>query len=158
MRIIAIALIVSLLFASAGFSQDPSPKAPAWSVLNSIQIGQKLQVDAKDGKSIKGQLDKISEASLQLTVKGQTRTIQSNEIQRIYILRGRSIGKGIAIGAAVGAGGGAAVGAAAGKDDEWFGIIVLGCALIGFVAGLLTGFGLGLRQKKDLVYEAPPVR
>jgi hypothetical protein len=161
MKPVATLVILSLIFASAGFAQDRSLNAPTWSVLNSIAVGQSLQVDMKEGKSIKGRLDKISNAALELTVDGKAFSCQSDHIKRIYVLRERSIGRKTIIGAAVGAGGGAAFGAIVGRGDSWMfphGYWTAVSAAVGLMIGAITGLALGSRQKKDLVYEATPIK
>jgi hypothetical protein len=161
LRTIAVLLLFSLVLEPIGFAQDQSSNAPTWSVLNSMPVGQKLQVDAKEGKSIRGTLDGIGDNALEMTVDGKAVSLKSEQIRRIYILRGRSVTKRALIGMAAGAGGGAAVGGIAARKDNWIisqGAVIAAFAGAGAVIGALTGLALGMRQKKDLVYEAAPVR
>jgi hypothetical protein len=156
MKTIAAFTIFSLFLASVGMAQDAVSSAPGWSVLSSLHIGQKLQVNTKDGKSKKGTLDKMTDAGLTLIVKDKTFNFQSSEIDKIYVIRGRSIARRTLIGAGIGAGGAAAIGAIAGRNDTWFG--PAGAAAIfaagGLIIGSIVGFAMGVPQKKDLVYEA----
>jgi hypothetical protein len=119
MKALAILTIFSLLVAPAGFAQENSRVAQTWNALGSIKPGQKLQIETKDNNSIKGRLESASGSNLKLTVNGKALVYQSDQIKRVYLLRGRSIGKRMLVGAAVGAGGGAAIGAIAGRADTW---------------------------------------
>ena len=156
MKTIAAITIFSLFLASVGMAQDGVSSTPSWSVRSSLHIGQKLQVNTKDGKSKKGTLDKITDMGLTLIAKDKSFNFQSNEIDKIYILRGRPIARRTLLGAGIGAGGAAAIGAIAGRHDTWFG--PAGAAAIfavgGLIIGSLVGFSMGVSQKRDLVYEA----
>ena len=156
MKTIAAITIFSLFLASVGMAQDGGSSAPSWSVRSSLHIGQKLQVNTKDGKSKKGTLDKITDSGLTLIAKEKSFSFQSSEIGKIYILRGRSIGKRTLIGGGIGAGGAAAIGGIAGRNDTWFGPAGVAAffAVGGLIIGSLVGFTMGVSQKKDLVYEA----
>jgi hypothetical protein len=156
MKFLAVVIIFSLLFASIGSAQESSLNARPWSVLSSISIGQNLQLDTKDGRSIKGKLDRITDSSLEMTVKGKSFICHSGDIKRIYVLRGRPVARRTLIGAVVGGGGGAVIGAVITRNDDWFGPAFGAAVLggVGLVIGSVIGLGFGLRQKKDLVYEA----
>jgi hypothetical protein len=158
MKAIAALTIVSLFLASVASAQDGGSNAPGWSVRSSLHIGQKLQVNTKDGKSKRGTLDSLTDTDLTLIEKGKSFNFQSGDIDKIYVLRGRSVAKKMLIGAGVGGGGGAVIGAIAGRNDDWFGpggmAAILG--LGGLIIGSLVGFAMGVSQKKDLVYEANP--
>jgi hypothetical protein len=158
MKTIAVITIFSLFLASAGMAQDGVSSAPNWSVRSSLHIGQKLQVNTKDGKSKKGTLDKITDAGLTLIAKEKTFSFQSGDIDKIYVFRGRPIASRTAIGAVVGGGSGALFGAIAGRNDDWFGPAAwaLVCGGAGLIIGSIVGFATGVSRKKDLVYEANP--
>jgi hypothetical protein len=160
MKTIAAITIFSLFLASVGMAQDGVSSAPNWSVRSSLQIGQKLQVNTKDGKSKKGTLAKITDTGLTLVTKEKSFSFQSSDIDKIYVLRGRPIASRTLIGAGVGAGGGALIGAIAGRNDNWFGpgFVAAMFGAGGFIIGSIVGFATGVSRKKDLVYEANPVR
>jgi hypothetical protein len=158
MKTIAVLTILALLFASAGIAQDGFAGAPDGRVFNSIHIGQKLQVNTKDGKSISGKLEKCTDTGLTLNAKGKSLSFQTADIDTIYLLRGRPIVKRTLIGAGVGGGSGAVAGAIITRNDSWFGP-AFGAAIlggVGIIIGSIIGCASGISQKKDLVYEANP--
>jgi hypothetical protein len=158
MKTIAALTIFSLFLASVGMTQDDLSNASSGSVFKSIRIGEKLQVNTKDGKSKTGKLDKLMDAGLTLIAKEKSFSFPTADIDRIYIIRGRPILKRTLIGAGIGMGGGAVTGAIITRNDAWFGP-AFGAALlggVGLIMGTIIGLATGVSQKKDLVYEANP--
>lgn len=163
LKLIAIALAVSLLFPSFALPMQLTPQASEWIIVKSIPQGQYLLIQLKTGKNIKGALRSATESDLELLVKGSPVRIGIAEVLRIYRVRGRQMVKGALIGAAVGAGAGAVTGAATYRKSGWldfgrgFNAAVGGGA--GLVIGTVTGLLIGVFwHKKNLVYEASPAR
>jgi hypothetical protein len=150
MNMTAALIIFSLCLATAGYSQDVLLNTHDWNILKSIPTGRQLQVNTKNGKSISGILDKITDTSLLLTTKEESFSLQSNEVANVYVLGGRPIAKRTLIGAGVGTGVGATIGLISGRGDSLVG--ALGGSL-GLVIGSITGLVQGLSKKKGLVYE-----
>jgi hypothetical protein len=158
MKTIAALTIFALFFTSVGMAQDGLSSASSASVFNSIRVGQKLQINTKDGKSISGKLDKLMDTGLTVISKGISFSFQTADIDKIYVLRGRPIVKRTLMGAGVGGAGGAVTGAIITRNDAWFGP-AFGAAILGgmgIIIGSIFGLAAGISQKKDLVYEANP--
>jgi hypothetical protein len=160
MRKTALILICALIWPLNVIAQQPPTTAPGWSVLESTLAGRNVQVELNSGKSIKGKLEAITDSALELSAKGARSTCRYGDIRRIYVLRGRPAARNTLIGAAVGGGAGAAFGAVVGRNDDWFGpgLFAAVFAGIGAVIGSVVGFFMGVRQHKDLVYDAAPAR
>ena len=160
MKSVAMSLIIYLTFPSLSVALDPSPPQTDWAILKSIAPGQPLQLDTTAGKSVVGPLERVTDSTLEVRVHGSVSVIQATEVARVYVLRERRAGKSTLIGMAIGGGSGAAVGAIAGARDNFFGpgAWVGTLTAAGVLVGGLIGIGVGSRQKKELVYEAPGVR
>lgn len=158
MKPMALLLMISLFILSLGLAQELQSKNERPRYLDPKYVGKNLQIDTKEGKRIKGRLDRISDAELQLTAKGRSIQCSFGNIQRIYVLHGRSVGRNMLLGGAVGAGGGAVLGTATGGDDKWLGrgAMAAGFAMVGGLIGSIVGVVSGLHQKKELVYIAAP--
>jgi hypothetical protein len=160
MKSVATLMILSLCFATAGYSQDLSSNAQSWSILRSIPVGQDLLVKTKEGKSINGRLDRITDTSLALTAEGGTFSLNSSEVAKVYVFRGKPVVSRTLIGASIGTLAGGGIGLAAGNENDiggrWMGAAVGGG--VGLVIGSVTGLALGLSKKKELVYEANATR
>jgi hypothetical protein len=119
-------------------------------------MGGKMDVRLKDRSKAEGVLTGTSESGLTLVNKTKTISIERANIQRLYLVRGRSTSTAVAIAAGVGAGGGAVVGAAATRNDSWFrGPAILVIAAVGAIAGAVTGLIIGrTHNNRLLIYEA----
>lgn len=161
-KLISFALILCLslpVVAAAGQSNSPSTD---WSAVQSVPLGDKLNVKLKDGKKVEGRLRSVSDTTLTLDRGNRTSDFDRNSIARVqrYVSNsvGKSIGKSTAIGAGVGFGAGAGLGLAAGQYEDIetaslvgiFGAIGAGLgAAIGAIAGAASATG----RKKVLVYQ-----
>jgi hypothetical protein len=149
MKMIAL-ILFSLCLVTVGYSQDSPFNTQDWNILKSISIGRQLQVKTKEGKSVIGILNNVTDTSLSLTAKVGSFSFGSSEVANVYVLRGRPIAKRTWMGAGVGTGGGALLGLISGRDliGAFFG------GGLGLVAGSVAGFAFGLSKEKELVYEA----
>lgn len=132
-----------------------------WTAVTTVPSGQRLVIELRTGKKVKGEFGSASETTVTVARGKNTQDINRSDIRKIYRENGVSAGKSTLIGTAIGGGTGAVLGAAAGGcDPQSFCIIdrggvagILGVA--GAIGGAITGFVVGkLRQKKVLIYEA----
>jgi hypothetical protein len=160
MKSITALIIGTLCLVTAGYPQDIPLNTQGWNILKSIPLGQQLQVNTKESKSISGKMEKITDTSLVLTTKEGIFSFQSIDVAKVYILRGRPIAKRTLIGTAAGTGVGGAIGYITGKDDAMFGRGFSAAAGggLGLVIGSVTGLVLGLSKNKSLVYETIPAQ
>jgi hypothetical protein len=159
MKSVAAFLVSCLAFPSLCVPLDSLPQNN-WALVQSIGQGQSIQVTTKAGKSVTGQVERVTESALQLKAGGKVQIIQASEVARVYVVRGRRMGKGTLIGVAVGGGAGVAVGAAIGSSDDWFGpgVWIGTMAAVGVLVGGLIGMAIGSKKKKELVYDSAIVR
>lgn len=158
-------LIALILMLVSAFTYTPLVAAQAstgkqgWSAVRTLPAGTKLQVKMKSGETIEGELSSASDTALTISRKSRQSELERAQIQKIYRVGGRSVGKATLIGLGVGAGVGAAVGAgvSAGSTHESGEaaqpVLALGAggAIVGAVAGLVTGL---LGRKRVLIYES----
>jgi hypothetical protein len=85
-----------------------------WTTVTALQPPQKLIVELKSGKTVKGEFSSASDSGLTLVRGNKMENIDRTEIRKIYQNGGTSATKSTLIGAAVGGGGGSVLGAAAG--------------------------------------------
>ena len=155
--IISVALMASLLLSSVSVTAQRSPGD--WSALQSITADTKLSVKLKTGKTADGTFKSVSDASLTLTTKNGPVDLKRDEIASVYEITRKSATKSTMIGLGVGAGVGAALGAAAASNDnqdfdKLDQAALAGLVVIGSVAGTVTGYFLGRRSKKVLLYQS----
>ena len=155
MKQLALFLICCLLIPPCASAQSSKTD---WAILQSLDAGQSILVQAASDHSLKGQFRRVTDSSLDFSVNGKDVELRSADVSRVYLLRGRQFLKGTLIGAAVGTAGGAGIGALGGRGSKF----ILGqgeCAAIGAALGFILGSIVGLavgssRHKKELVYEA----
>ena len=159
-RTLAVLMVVFTLFmnsTTAMAQQVPSD----WSRVTATSSGEKISVELKDGKKMKGRLRSVSDSMLTLDRGSKTTDVSRDSIARVYRMEGaagKSVGKAAAIGAVIGGGTGVGVGiASGGYEDKSRGEIapVLGAVGAGLGAGIgaIVG-GLGSKEKRVLIYES----
>ncbi len=161
-RTLASLLIVSTLLMSVtpALAQQPAVSSD-WSTVQSLAPGEKMSIETKDGKKMKGRLRSVSDTMVTLDRGSKTSDLTRDSIARVYRMAGsagKSVGKAAAIGAAIGGGVGVGLGiASGGYEDLSRGEIaaiaggVLG--VIGAGIGAVVG-GLGSKEKKVLIYQS----
>jgi len=143
-RTLAFLLMVSTLLMSvmpavaqqAGVSSD-------WSTVQAIAPGEKVSIETKDGKKVKGRLRSVSDTMVTLDRDSKTSDFSRDSISKVYRLvgsAGKSVGKAAAIGAGVGAGIGFGLGLASGGYETLDRGEV--AAIAGAVLGVI-GAGIG---------------
>ena len=158
MRKTASCLIAATLVLPVQGLAQQSASTNNWTAVTAVPSGQKLVVELKTGKEIKGEFGSASETSVTLVRGKSTEDINRSDIRKVYRESRGSAGKSTLIGTAIGGGTGVVAGAASGGCTQ-FCIIGRGeaTAILGVGGagiGAITGFVVGkLRQKKVLIYE-----
>ena len=157
---ISLALLACILLPSLTLSAQGLKPANVndWSQLSTVVSGTRLSVKTKDGKTVEGKLNKISDTALSLTVKNKPVDLKREDVQSIYQLTKKSATKSTLIGLAVGGGAGLGVGLA-GRSNDGFEKIenaaAAGFAVIGAAGGALAGYLIGRSgRKRVLIYQA----
>jgi hypothetical protein len=137
-------------------NQMTSKGSGDWAIVELLKDGEKLSVELKSGKSVKGKLASVSQTDLLISEGRKTTSLSRDDVSRVYQIVGRTRGKsalrGAGIGGAIGVGSGLIIYLPA-RDDN-VGAIVPFLGLIG--AGIGTGVGLafGGGQRLVLIYQA----
>lgn len=158
---VCVVLIVSFLLPTNFLAaQNTVATTSDWSALKTLTSGSKLSVKLKNGKTVDGKLNSVSDESLTLSVKNSVQDLKREDVRSVYQLTKKSATKATLIGMGVGAGAGAAIGAAgAANDDNGFEkidhAVTAGLTVIGAGLGALTGYLLGRGGgKRVLVYQS----
>jgi len=154
---ISIALVASLLFTSLPAMAQTSSTSD-WSSLQRLARDSKVAVKLKTGQKVEGRFASVSDSSLTLVANSGSVDLKREDIASIYEIKRKSATKSTMIGLGLGAGAGAALGAAAaasdnGDFDKLDQAVLGGVIVIGALAGTVTGYFLGRRSKKVLVYQ-----
>jgi hypothetical protein len=154
--IITLTLAAALLLASVPLqAQDTLGN---WSRLSSVETGAKLAVKLKNGKTVDGRFNSISDSALTLKVKGSNQELRKDDIQTIHLVTRKSATKATLIGAGIGAGAGALAGAVGGREGDFDKLdqaVTAGFTVIGAGIGALSGYLIGRTgRKRELIYQA----
>jgi hypothetical protein len=152
----SIALIASLLFSS--ISAVAQTATGDWNSLQRLGVDSKLSVKLKTGKTVDGRFKTASDSSLTLATKNGSVDLKRDDVASVYEVKRKSATKSTMIGLGVGAGAGAALGAAAASNDnadfdKLDQAVLAGLVVIGAVAGTVTGYFLGRKSHKVLLYQ-----
>jgi hypothetical protein len=130
-------------------------------MLQRLTRGDKLDIQLKTGKTIKGEFHLSTDAALTISADNGTRSIDRNDVRTVNRISGSSVAKSTLTGTAVGAAG-ATTGAAIGDncDKPTFGpcfsrgvVAVAGAALFA-IPGAVVGLVIGLHGRhRELIYE-----
>ena len=130
----------------------------AWDAVKRVPLGERVRVELKNGRSVKGALQSADDDRVVVTRDGTRDEFARGDVRRVHHLRRRAKkGMYAAIGAGAGAGVGAVIGAAKSEsvidDGEVYYVIAIPLAAgIGAAIGALVGRG---RRQRVLVYESP---
>ena len=156
---VAILLTTSLLLAAGTVAAQG--QTSDWSRVAALASGSNLSVKLKNGKTIKGTLNSVSDSTLSLTAKNAPVEIKREEVRTVHeVVKKGSATKAALIGTGVGAGAGAAAGAIGdSNNDDGFekldSAATAGLAVVGAGVGALVGYLIGRSgNKRVLVYEA----
>jgi hypothetical protein len=156
---LGLAFLIILTHPSVSLAQR-APAPHEWSVVKTVPPGDELVVKLKNGQTMKGRLQVISDIHLTLARGQKSFDIDRQDVSQIQRIVPKSAAKPTLIGAGTGAAigtAGIAIAAAAdesGGDDGEVAAAILGVAILGAGIGALVGLAFGSRQKKVLIYEA----
>jgi hypothetical protein len=148
--------IVFLAQASIAQNQERAKTPGDWSIVELLTNGDKLEIDLKSGKRIKGKLANVSKAGLSILDGGSLTDLSQDEVLRIYQVVGRTRGestlRGTAIGGAIGGGLGLILYLPARRDISGWIAPSFGAIGAGIGAGVGAIFSSG--EKRVLIYQA----
>jgi hypothetical protein len=105
-RIISVLLLVPCLAAG------PNSATADWAVVESLAVGERIQVELSIGESVNGKIDHVTPEAVFVQHGSQTTEIRRHEVNRLYRQKSGAGAKWAAIGALIGAGAGVGGGAA----------------------------------------------
>ena len=156
---IALVLTTSLLLSAVTVAAQG--QTSDWSKVAALASGSNLSVKLKNGKTIKGTLNSVSDSTLSLTAKNAPVEIKREEVRTVHeVVKKSSATKATLIGTGVGAGAGAAAGAIGDSVNDnglekLDSVATAGLAIVGAGVGALVGYLVGRSgNKRVLVYEA----
>lgn len=147
-RIICVLLLVPSLVAA------PNSATADWAAVESLAVGERIQVELSTGKVVSGRIDHVTPESVFVQHGTQTTEVRRQEVNRLYRQKSGAGAKWAAIGALIGAGVGGGAGAATLERESGFGGAIAGTVALGGALGAGAGYLLG-RGKSVLVYKAP---
>src|SRR5262245_25931709 len=109
-KIVSCLLMAMLALPIDGLAQSTSTNN--WTAVTTLPSGQKLVIELRNGKNIKGEFGSASETTVTVARGKNMENINRAEIRRIHRANGVSAGKSTLMGTAIGGGTGAALGAA----------------------------------------------
>ncbi len=155
--VIGLMLMTSMVaMAQIDGTRNDKAQDDKWKVIQGISTGQRLVVDTRDGKTIKGKFQSGDEQKMSLLKSGKLMDISKDDIKRIYAgKKKRSILGGVlgGLGGMLLLGGAANAASGDSDSDSYGGMVAGGVGLFG---GAILGGKLGAKtQKAWLIYEAP---
>jgi hypothetical protein len=151
-------LFIFLTHAPLAIAQETTGENE-WAAIRSVPIGDKLVIEMKDGKTIKGQFKGVSNRIVTLSRNQTTMELDLINVQKVYREVGRSRVKSTFIGAGVGAAAGAAIGVGATVGNEANrreGFHILAGVVLGTIGagiGAAAGAIAGSQSKRILIFE-----
>lgn len=161
-RMLALTMVVfMLLMGVTPVLAQQTTATSDWSAVTASSTDEKISVELKDGKKMKGRLRSVTDSMLTLDRGSKTSDVTRDSIARVYRMAGavgRSVGRAAAIGAGIGGGIGVGIGIASGGYEDLSRGEVAAIAggvmgAIGAGIGAVIG-GLGSKEKKVLVYQS----
>jgi hypothetical protein len=132
----------------------PCVVSAQWGNLNTLQVGQKIQV-VQTSRKDSGTFLSVSDKEISLQAKSGAQTIQRQDVRSVKLMVNKHRVRNTLIGAAVGAGAGAGISAAAWEPRGYAGGRGTGAA-IGAVIGAAGGAVVGaLWPGHETIYRAP---
>lgn len=128
-----------------------------WAAVKALAPGDKVAIDLKDGKTIKGSVTNSSDQELTMERNGKAQPIARDSIARVYRYVGKPAkGKYALIGAGIGAAAGTGAGAIKYSPHSDDSEIYIGMGLmIGAGIGALAGMAFGAAKRRQvLIYES----
>jgi hypothetical protein len=132
----------------------PCVVSAQWENLNTLQVGQKIQV-LENSKKESGTFLSVSDKDISLQGKSGAQKIQRQDVRSVKLMENKHRLRNTLIGAAVGAGAGAGISAAAWEPHGYVGGRGTGAA-VGAVIGAVGGAVVGaLWPSHETIYKAP---
>src|ERR1700683_3437088 len=131
----------------------PSVVSAQWGNLNTLQVGQKIQV-VQTSRKDSGTFLSVSDKEISLQAKSGAQTIQRQDVRSVKLMVNKHRLRNTLIGVAVGAGAGAGISAAAWEPRGFVGGRGTGAAVgavIGAAGGAVVG---GLWPSHQTIYKA----
>jgi hypothetical protein len=158
--VVAFALTAMLAKTQFAFAQvTPAPITGSWEGLKAIPRGDEVRVRLRNGQTLKGRLISVSDTAMTLARGDITTDVTRGDALKVHRMISKSAKRatliGLGIGAGVGGlGSGAAAAAASGSGEPGeYGLAVLIYGMIGAGVGALTGYIVGSRKHRALIYE-----
>ena len=156
MTSVSVLLTITLVYSPLTLAQQPASSSD-WSAVQAVPPGDALIVKLKDGRSVEGKLNNVTESELSLTRNNKNQTFGRDRIFQVHGRKRKAEkGKYAAIGAGIGACAGLGIGLAKNSppvdDGEIYPIVgtILGAG-VGAVGGFLFGQA---KRKRVLIYQA----
>ncbi len=156
--VVAFALMAVLARPLIAVAQTPGvPIVGSWEGLKAVPPGDELAVGLRNGRSLKGRLSLVTDTTLTLAQGRNTTDINRSDILRVDRVISKSAKRATMIGLGIGAGvggvsGGVAAASGPGEPNE-YGLAVLIIGVIGAGIGALTGYLIGSRKHRVLIYQ-----
>ncbi len=128
------------------------PKFGTWDAVKGIPYGEKVGINLKAGRTVKGEIASVSDSGITIGRDSSAVTAGRDEVRRVYRMIEKSPRKSVLIGALVGA----AIGAGGTVNIARTGEVTTDLALlplVGAATGALLGLAFGSRDKRILIYE-----
>jgi len=157
-RIAIVSVLLAITPVSSPLARAQQPTASGnWSAVQALAPGDDLVVKLKDGRSVEGKVNSVTDTELSVTRNNKSETFGRDRVFQVYERKRKSEkGKYAAIGAGIGAGTGLGIGLAKNSpaidDGEIYPVVgtILGAG-IGAVGGFLFGQA---KRKRVLIYQA----
>jgi hypothetical protein len=137
-------------------NQEAAQPSGDWTIVELLKNGEKLSIELKSGKSIKGKLANVTNTGLSISEGTKTSSLSRDDVLRVYQVIGRTRGKsalrGAGIGGAIGAGSGLIIYLPARDDNVGVLVPIFGAIGAGIGAGVGLAFSGG--QRRVLIYQA----
>ncbi len=128
----------------------------SWDAVKAIPPGDKVEIKLKSGKTVKGEIDSVSDTSIILDRDGKSVTTARDDVQKLSQVTKKTPRTAIILGAAIGGAFGVAGLVASAKTDDRPDVSSEAkfLPLVGAATGALIGFAVGRKDKRVLIYEA----
>lgn len=156
-KVLVICLVANLLAApQLMLAQEvASTDKSNWDTLKVVPPGDEVVVKTRNGKTIKGRLSNSGDGAITLSRDKKTEDIKREDVLSVYRVIPKSAKRASLIGLAIGGGAGAISGGVAtrgGESGEHYAVLIT--AGLGAGIGAVTGYLLGSRNQRVLIYQA----
>jgi hypothetical protein len=111
----------------------------SWQNLNSVRVGEKIQVVERNSTKISGTFLNISDGAISVQQEAGSQAIPRQDVVSVKLMKNRHRLRNTFIGAAIGAGAGAAIGAAWNNGFIARGVVAAVMAGVILVPGTIVG-------------------